>query len=162
MTFDGKMQEGVAPTPYLHTQFNETEARFSPEPSPRWVAFASDESGRYEVYIDAFPDPRGKKRISTSGGRSPQWGAGGRELFYVSPEDKVMAVSLKLGPDGFEPAAPRELFQVPQRATIAGPIYEPSRDGQRFLVLTTPETAPQSLNVIVNWPALLKMGAAAQ
>lgn len=48
---------------------------------------------------------------------------------------------------------------MPQRATVAGPIYEPSRDGQRFLALTTPETAPQSLNVIVNWPALLKKPA---
>jgi hypothetical protein len=51
---------------------------------------------------------------------------------------------------------------LPQRATIAGPIYQPSRDGHRFLVLTTPETDPQSLNVIVNWPALLKKGTAAQ
>jgi len=116
------------------------------------------ESGRYEVYIDAFPEPRGKKLISTSGGRSPQWGAGGRELFYVSPEDKVMAVSLKLGPNGVEPSAPRQLFQLPLRATIAGPTYQPSRDGQRFLVLTSPETAQQSLNVIVNWPALLQKG----
>ena len=154
------MPEGVAPAPYLQTRFNEQEARFSPEPNPRWVAFTSDESGRYEIYIGAFPEPRGKKRVSISGGRMPQWGAGGRELFYVSPEDKVMAVSLKLGPDGIEPSAPRELFQVPQRATVAGPIYQPSHDGQRFLVLTTPETAAQSLNVIVNWPALLKKGAA--
>ena len=158
---DGKAREGATPTPYLQTRFNETEPRFSPEPSPHWVAYASDESGRYEVYIDAFPEPRGKKRISTSGGRTPQWGAGGRELFYVSCEDKVMAVSLKLGPDGIEASAPRELFQVPQRATIAGAIYQPSHDGQRFLVLTSPETAPQSLNVIVNWPALLKKGTPA-
>jgi len=159
MTSDGKMQEVVAPTPYLQTQFNETEARFSPEPNPRWVAYASDESGRYETYIDAFPEPRGKKRISISGGRSPQWGAGGRELFYVSPEDKVRAVSLKLGPNGIEPSAPRELFQVPQRTTVAGPIYQPSHDGQRFLVLTSPETTSRSLNVIVNWTALLKQPA---
>jgi hypothetical protein len=156
MTSDGKMQDGVAPTPYLQTRFNELEARFSPEPSPRWVAYASDESGRYEIYIDAFPEPRGKKRISISGGRSPQWGAGGRELFYVSPENKLMAVSLKLGADNVEPSAPRELFQLSMRATAAGPTYQSSRDGQRFLVLTNPETAPQSLNVIVNWPALLK------
>src|SRR5215472_12753444 len=153
---DGKAAEGATPTPYLQSRFNEGDARFSPEPGPRWVAYASDESGRYEVYVDAFPEPRRKKRILISGGRSPQWGAGGRELLYVSPEDKLMAVSVKLGPDRIEPSAPRELFQVPQRATIAGAIYQPSHDGQRFLVLTSPEAAPQSLNVIVNWTALFK------
>ena len=73
-----------------------------------------------------------------------------------------MAVSLKLGPNGVEPSAPRELFQLPLRATIAGPTYQPSRDGQRFLVLTSPETSQQSLNVIVNWPALLQKAAAAR
>ena len=154
MAPDGEPQEGASPTPYLQTRFNEQEARFSPEPHPRWVAYASDESGQYEIYVDAFPEPRGKKRISISGGRSPQWGAGGSELFYVSPEEKVMAVTLKLGPNGIEPSAPRLLFQVPQRATVAGPIYQPSHDGQRFLVLTSPETASRSLNVIVNWTAL--------
>jgi eukaryotic-like serine/threonine-protein kinase len=154
------MQEGVAPTPYLHTRFNELQARSSPQPSPRWVAYVSDESGRGEVYIDAFPEPHGKKRISTSGGQYPKWGADGRELFYISPENKLMAVSLKPGSDTLEPSAPRELFPLPLRSTAAGATYEPSRDGQRFLVLTSPEAAKQSLNVIVNWPALLRKGAA--
>ena len=153
------MPERVAPVPYLQTRFNEQDARFSLEPSPRWVAYASDESGRYEIYIDAFPEPRGKKRISISGGRSPQWGGGGRELFYVSPENKLMAVSLKLGADNVDPSAPRELFQLPVRPTAAGATYQASLDGQRFLVLTSSETTPQSLNLIVNWPALLKKPA---
>jgi len=161
MTLDGKMQEGMAPAPYLRTRFSESQGRFSPEPSPRWVAYMSDESGRPEVYIDAFPEPRGKKRISTSGGQFPKWGAGGRELFYISPKNKLMAVSLKVGSDTVEPSAPRELFQLPLRSSIGGATYEPSRDGQRFLVLTSPETAPQALTVLVNWPALLKKGAAA-
>ena len=157
VTPDGKMREGVPPTPYVRTPFNEQMGRFSPETSPRWVAYGSDESGRSEVYIDAFPEPRGKKRISTSGGEFPKWGGGGRELFYVSPENKLMAASLRLGSDTVEPSAPRELFQLPLRSP-AGAMYEPSRDGQRFLVLTSPEAALQSLTVIVNWPVLLKKG----
>jgi len=161
LTADGKMQEGVAPTPYLNTRFNELQARFSPEPSPRWVAYVSDESGRGEVYVDAFPEPHGKKRISTFGGQYPKWGADGRELFYVSPENKLMVVSLKFGSDSLEPSPPRELSPLPMRATAAGATYEPSRDGQRFLVLTNPDAAQQSLNVVVNWPALLKRGAIA-
>jgi Tol biopolymer transport system component len=158
LTPEGKLQEGMAPTPYLRTPFRELHARFSPELSPRWVAYASDESGRPEIYIDAFPEPRGKIPVSTSGGQYPKWGAGGRELFYISPENKLMAVKLKMGSDTVQPSAPRELFQLPLRATTAGVLYEPSRDGQRFLVLTSPEAAQQSLNVIVNWPALLNKG----
>ena len=111
MTPDGK-PAGQA-RPYLRTPFNETRGRFSPEPSPRWVAYQSDESGRYEVYIQAFPEPRDKFQISTGGGTYPQWGPGGRELFYVSPDLKLMAVSLKLGADSVEPSTPRELFLLP-------------------------------------------------
>jgi Tol biopolymer transport system component/predicted Ser/Thr protein kinase len=159
MTPEGRMPEGAVPTPYLRTRFNESQARFSPEPSPRWVAYVSDESGRQEVYVDAFPEPRGKKRISTTGGGSAWWGAGGRELFYVTPEDKLMAVSLKITGDSLEPSAPRELFTLSLRSP-AGPTYQPSRDGQRFLVLTSPQVSPQPITVIINWPALLKRGAA--
>jgi Tol biopolymer transport system component/predicted Ser/Thr protein kinase len=158
MTPDGRAQEGSTPTPYLRTRFNEFQARFSPEPSPRWVAYTSDESGRSEVYLDAFPEPRARVRISIAGGQSPQWATGGRELFYVSPENKLMAVGLKLGADGVEPLAPRELFQLHLRSS-AGPMYQPSRDGQRILVVTSPEVAPQPLTIIVNWPALLKEAA---
>jgi hypothetical protein len=73
----------------------------------------------------------------------------------------LMAVSLKLGSDSVEIlSAPRELFPLPLRSS-AGPTYQPSRDGQQFLVLTTPETSLQSLTLIVNWPSLLKKGAVA-
>jgi Periplasmic component of the Tol biopolymer transport system len=158
VTPDGTMQTGASPTPYLRTRFNESMARFSPEPSPRWVAYVSDESGRPEVYLDAFPEPHHKQRISTTGGQFPQWAADGRELFYVSPENTLMAVSLKAGSDMAEPSAPRELFKLPLRSNV-GATYEPSRDGQRFLVLTNPEAGKQSLTVVVNWPALLKKAA---
>jgi hypothetical protein len=72
-----------------------------------------------------------------------------------------MAVSLKHGLDTLEPSPPRELFALPMRSTAAGATYEPSVDGQKILVLTSPDSAQQSLNVIVNWPALLKKGAIA-
>lgn len=159
VTPDGKMREGVAPTRYLGTHFKETFGSFAPGLNPRWVAYQSDESGKYEIYIATFPEPVVKKRVSTGGGSVPKWGAGGRELFYVSPENKLMAVNLKLGPDSIVPSAPRELFPLPMRTLGGGAGYEPSRDGQRFLVMTSPEAAPQPLTVIVNWPSLLKKGA---
>jgi hypothetical protein len=118
----------------------------------------ADESGRPEVYIDAFPEPRGRKRISTAGGIAPTWNTDGREVFFISPENKLMVVSVKVGADGLEPSAPRELFPLPVPSSSAGPSYQPGLDGQRFLVLTNPESASQSLTVIVNWPALIKKG----
>ena len=78
----------------------------------------------------------------------------------MSPENKLMAVRLKVGSDTVEPSVPRQLFQLPRRSP-AGATYEASRDGQRFLVLTSPESAQQSLTVVVNWPALLKKGTRA-
>jgi predicted Ser/Thr protein kinase len=161
VTPDGKMQEGSEPTPYLRTPSHESNGRFSPEPSPRWVAFSSDETGQLEVYIDTFPEPHGKKRISTAGGSFPEWAAGGRELFYMSLDNKLMSVGLSLGAGAVEVSAPRELFQLHMFLIPAGSPYEVSRDGQRFLALTSPEAGPQSLTVIVNWPSLLKKGAAA-
>jgi hypothetical protein len=126
------------------------------------VAYQSDESGRNEVYIQAFPEPRGKFPISTGGGRFPQWGPGGRELLYVSPDLKLMAVNLKLGADSVEPSTPRELFALPIVENSFSP-YEVASDGQHFLVRATPQQqAGQPLTLIVNWPALLKKGAAVQ
>jgi Tol biopolymer transport system component len=160
MTPDGSIQEGIAPKIYLRTPFNESEGRFSPEPSPRWIAYQSDESGQFEVYVDSFPESHGRKLISTAGGQFPQWGAGGRELFYLSLDDRLMAVSLKLGADTIECSVPRELFRLPlsglgRGGGIGGSPYEATRDGRRFLTLTTSEAVPQPLTLIVNWPALL-------
>ncbi len=155
VTPDGKPAPGTQPKPYLRTPFNESWGRFSPEASPRWVAYQSDESGRYEIYIQAFPEPRGATRISTGGGQFPEWGPDGRELFYVSPNYKLMAVSLKLGAGSVQPSAPRELFPLPVDDIGFSP-YETAPDGQRFLVRATPQQAAKPLTVIVNWPALLK------
>jgi hypothetical protein len=162
ITPDGALREGDVPKPYVYTNSHVLYARFSPEPNPKWVAYVSDDSGRPEVYIDAFPEPRGKKRVSAHGGNFPQWGTGGRELFYVTPEQKLMAVSLNLDSDSIAPMAPRQLFQLPALNGPADSPYEATRDGQRFLVRTSTEQPRQSLILIVNWPALMKKEATAQ
>jgi dipeptidyl aminopeptidase/acylaminoacyl peptidase len=142
------------PQAYLHTQFNEQDGEFSPEMDPKWVAYTSNESGQREVYVQAFPQARGKFQVSVGGGRFPKWGPGGTKLFYVSLNDKLMAVDLKLGKDSAEPAAPRELFPLPT-PTINFIPYDVSADGDRFLVQASPQQVPP-LSVIVNWPALVK------
>ncbi len=160
MTAEGK-SAGQAKS-YLRTPFNESWGRFSPEPSPRWVAYQSDETGQWEVYIRSFPEPRGKFQISTGGGQYPQWDPGGRELFYVSLDHKLMAASLKLGTDSVEPSSPRELFPLPIVDNGFSP-YDTAPDGQRFLVRAVPQQqAAKPLTVIVNWPALLKKGVEAK
>jgi Tol biopolymer transport system component len=155
-TPEGKVPENAHPSPYLRTKFNEAYARFSPELSPHWVAYQSDETGHYEVYIQSFPEPRVKVPISTAGGQYPEWGAGGRELFYVAPDNKLMAVDLTV--DAVRPSAPRALFTLP----IIEEGYSPysTIDGKHFLVRALPQQASPPLTVIVNWPALLKKGSA--
>jgi Tol biopolymer transport system component len=149
VTPDGKLRS-AEPIPYMQTPFNEDYGRFSPGSNPRWVAFQSDESGHYEVYIDTFPKPRGKIRVSTAGGSWPQWGPGGDELFYLTPDSKLMAVSLKATGASIGISPPRELFRYSGSPEMP---FAVSRDGQTFL-LATHDDAPKPLTVIVNWPAL--------
>ena len=148
------MQPDTQPKLYLRTQFNEAQGRFSPEATPHWIAYQSDESGRYEVYIQSFPEPHGATRVSIGGGMHPQWSPDGRELYYVSPDYKLMAMSLKVGADSVQLSTPHALFDLPIDDLVFSP-YEVGPDGQRFLVRAASQQAPP-LTVIVNWPALLK------
>jgi Tol biopolymer transport system component len=157
VTPDGQPEAGAKARPYLRTRFNEWGGRFSPERSPRWVAYSSDESGRDEVYVQGFPEPRGKFQISTGGGRYPQWSPDGRELYYVSADRKFMVADMKMGADSPAPSTPRELLGVP--STGLGTPYSVAPDGKRLLVQLS-AGGSQPLEVVVNWPALLKQGAA--
>lgn len=167
VTPEGKPESGASanagPRPYLRTNFNEWGGRLSPDLrpglGPRWVAYTSDESGRFEVYVQAFPEPRDKFQISTGGGSFPEWSPDGRELYFVSAEGKLMAAELKVGVDSVVPSTPRELFAV-----AAGGLYQPyavAPDGKRFLV-KAPVGGSQPLEVVVNWTALLKKAVAVE
>ena len=130
--------------------------QFSPD--GKWVAYASNETGKWEIYVTTFPAPRGKWQVSVGGGEQPRWRGDGRELFYLSPDSKVMAVPVTTGAN-FDSGTPMALFQATPRQPI--PIYDlfvydVSRDGQRFLIITPvkeAETAPMS--VILNWTGKL-------
>jgi serine/threonine-protein kinase len=147
---DHKMQ------PFLRTPFNESVPRFSPD--GRWLAYISNESGRYEIYVQPYPGPGGKWQVSTEGGTEPAWNPNGRELFYRSG-DKMMAVDITTQPS-FAAGKPRVLFEgryVPTPATA--PNYDVSPDGQRFLMLKPNEqeaSAPTQINVVLNWFEELK------
>jgi Tol biopolymer transport system component len=142
--------------PFLRTRFNESVPRFSPD--GRWLSYISDESGRYEVYVQPYPGPGGKWQISTEGGTEPVWNPNGRELFYRSG-DKMMAVDIATQPS-FTLGKPHMLFQGPYIPTSATfPYYDVSPDGQRFLMLKpieSAEAAPTQINVVLNWFEELK------
>ncbi len=142
--------------PFLRTPFNESVPRFSPD--GRWLAYISDESGRYEIYVQPYPGPGGKWQISTEGGTEPAWNPNGRELFYRSG-DKMMAVDIATQPS-FAASKPRVLFEGRYEPTPATfPNYDVSRDGQRFLMLKPSEAgeaAPTQINVVLNWFEELK------
>jgi dipeptidyl aminopeptidase/acylaminoacyl peptidase len=157
VTRDGRPAPGVKGWSFVRDSFNQANARFSPD--THWVAYQSDESGEWQAYIRSFPEPHEKLQVSTGGGSNPQWGSSSRELFYQSRSGKLMAVTLTPAGASLSASLPRELFPLP--AGIVGPNpYEAAADGQRFLV-DYPASKPEPLNVIVNWPALLKKGAPA-
>ena len=131
-----------------------TNGQFSPD--GKWVAYASNETGQWEIYVTSFPEPRGKWQISTGGGEQPRWRGDGRELYYLSADAKVMAAPVTTGAS-FNFANPVALFQASPRQPVSARdlfAYDVSRDGQRFLIITQikqTETAPMS--VILDWPA---------
>jgi hypothetical protein len=120
------------------------------------MAYQSNESGRFQIYVQTVPPSGAKYQISSSGGTAPHWRRDRKELFYVSADQKLMAVPIKLGAT-VEVGTPQPLFPIPQ--TGAGFAYAPMGDGQRFLVNAPAggETAAvQPVTVVTNWQAGLK------
>ena len=140
------------PKPFLQTPRNEAVPLISPD--GHWLAYNSDESGRYEIYVVPYPGPGGKWQVSTEGGREPAWNRNGRELFYRDG-DRMMAVEISTQ-SGFSAGAPKVLFQGNYQALAAStPNYDVSADGQRFLMLQATEQQAQ-INVVLNWFEELK------
>ena len=142
------------PEEYLKTSFREGWAAFSPD--GRWVAYRSDESGRAEIYIQGYPDKRGKWPVSASGGQHAAWRPDGKELYWNGLDGVVMAAGIELQRDGVRVGRPQPLFPLP--SVLGAPVFQPSRDGQRFLVYepasATSENEP--MVVIQNWAARLE------
>jgi eukaryotic-like serine/threonine-protein kinase len=147
--------EVTAATPYLHERHNEWWAKFRPTSPPQWVAFQSDESEKWEIYIESFPTPGHRVRVSTAGGQYPQWALDGSELFYVAGDATLMSVSLAFDRDKVTPDTPRPLFRLPAVDTGRHP-YDVSPDGKRFLVRAVAPEMGRTLTAIVNWPSVLR------
>ncbi len=146
------------PFAYLETVFEEAHAQFSPD--GRWVAYASNESGKSEIYVQSFPIGGGKWQVSTAGGDQPQWRADGKEIFYVAPDRSLMAVALANGSTSLEIGRPEVLFQTTMPLsgiTDDRNNYVTAKDGQRFLVNTLADTGNlQPLIMVLNWAGEIK------
>jgi Tol biopolymer transport system component len=140
------MEGDHTPRPYLQTPFNETTAAISPD--GHWLAYLSDESGQYEVYVDAFPTPRNKVKVSDHGAIFPFWKKDGRELAIASADIRSILVSeTTLGTD-FHFSPPHQLMALP-KGTIAA---APTPDFQRVLVATpVNENTTSTLTIVFDW-----------
>jgi Tol biopolymer transport system component len=142
------------PFKFLGPPSDQLHANFSPD--GRLVAYTSNESGRFQVYVQTFPLSDRKWQVSTDGGYEPRWRSDGREIYYLSEDRKLMAVAVGAGPSF---AVPKTLFQtrVPEGVTSRRTHYVPSHDGQRFLVNTQSlDASPGPITVVLNWQAELK------
>ena len=135
-------------TPFATESQDQGEARFSPD--GKWLAYSANESGIVEVYVRPFPGPGGTWKVSAAGGFLPQWRDDGKEIFYLSPDGKLMAVPIVLAP-AFQAGTPAALFSLQSSTSL----FQASRDGKRFLINAIQEGAGSPpLNLLLNWDAL--------
>ena len=143
------------PFPVVQTTFDEQNAQFSPD--GHWIAYQSNESGRPDVYVQPFPGPGTRSLVSTSGGSHVRWRRDGRELFYLAPNGRLMAVPMRVAPNAqaLDIGLPGVLFTP----ALGGAVqqgdfreqYMVSPDGKQFLVPTVTEESTAPIKVILNW-----------
>ena len=135
----------------LQSKFNVTSARFSPDGG--WVAYMSNDSGQYEIYVQPWPGPGPRWQVSTDSGFDPHWSRNGRELFYRRG-DRMMAVDVETKPT-FRAGRPRSLFEgrFVRSGIDVGTTYDVSPDGTRFLMIRPDpaESGPAHVKVVLNW-----------
>jgi hypothetical protein len=145
------------PRPFLDTPFIESQGQFSPD--GRWIAYMSNESGQFDVYVAPFPGPGSSWRISPAGGGWPRWRHDAKEMFYLSPDNTLTAAVVNGQASSFVVGPARPLFKLPLRPMVRldAYLYDVSPDGQRFLVNTfVEETTSTAITLVVNWTAGLK------
>jgi serine/threonine protein kinase len=158
--FDGNSKDiwvvpllgGQKPFPYVRHFAFDVFAKLSP--NGQWLAYDSSEFDRTDVYVQTFPKPGGKWQVSTNGGSRPVWSRDGTELYFISPDRKMMAVKIKGGPR-FDHDAPQTLFD----SRIAGgpnAWFDVSKDGRFLIPAQVEQSAKMSMTLVVNWSAALK------
>jgi len=156
------IEGGSEPEWLLRSEFNERNAELSPD--GHWMAYESDESGQYEIYVRPFPNVEdGRWQVSNASGNRPLWSRDGRELYYLAggAHVRLMVVPVQTDPT-FAPENPQELLEWPYSTRGDGRTYDVSPDGQRFLAINTvpletdADASPPQINIVLNWFEELK------
>jgi len=144
------------PYPYYAGPTDQLYGQFSPD--GKWVAYASDESGRQEIYVAPFPWTGAKWQISSNSGHLPRWRGDGKEIYFDAPGiDKEFAAEVSSQGTSFQVGQIHDIFEVPNLSPSIVPAqYAVTRDGQRFLLITTGVSGMLPLTVIQNWTAEVK------
>jgi hypothetical protein len=150
-------RDGKPGQPIVIAQTNAAEQNGQLSADGKWIAYQSSESGQAEIYVQPFPGTGPKSRVSTNGGIQVRWRMDGRELFYLAPDGRLMAVPIRAGSSGstIEPGAAVALFWThmwgaAQSATVLYPQYSVSPDGQRFLMNTLSQVTAGPVTVVLN------------
>ena len=144
--------DGSKPYPIVNSRFGEPTGAFSPDGG--WIAYSSNESGRYEIYLMPFPAEGGRRYpVSSQGGSSPAWRRDGMELFYVDADGRLTAVPVTVR--GSEVRLGRAESLFPVNSSNFSRAYEPSLNGQRFLVTAPAAGSLASITVMLNWKQAL-------
>jgi len=138
------------PHPFLQSPFTTVRASFSPD--GKWLAYCSNESGDLKAYVVPFPGPGGKWQVSSGGGDFPRWRRDGKELFYFSLDNKMMAVEIKASGSSFVIGAVRQLFETRAYRSQVG-AYDVTADGQRFILAYEPGQPNEAITLVENWDA---------
>jgi Tol biopolymer transport system component len=150
------------PTPFLDTPFADVQPEFSPD--GRWISYASNESGRFEVYVRPYPGPGGKVQVSNDGGFEPAWRRDGKELFYRSGA-KMMSVAVRPGsanPFG-KPVTIFEKGGLYSEPNLERRLYDVAPDGTRFVMLRAITVgSPPQLRVLTGWTELARQAKPAR
>jgi Tol biopolymer transport system component len=158
-------EQDAKPVPLVRSRFREGQGTVSP--NGRWIAYASNESGRFEIYIQPFSSSGTageKRRISSFGGLTPKWRGDGKEIFYFDLSDAPALMAAAVDPfSGKAAGPPRPLFQLRTQVRTQVQAYDVADDGERFLINhSTSAGETPAMNIVVNWPEEVRKAQAAQ
>ncbi len=146
---------GSTPSEYITGDgFSKQVARISPD--GKWIAYVSNESSQNQIYLESFPERTGKWQVSTGGGIQPRWSGDGRRIYFLSPDDKVMAADVAFTASGPQVTKINELFAVPPSLIGSGNPLDVTRDGSRFVLNARRPDTGKTWNVLLNWTSLVK------
>jgi Tol biopolymer transport system component len=141
------------PSLFVQTNFEERLSQFSPDVG--WVSYQSNESGRYEIYIKPFPGPGGQSQVSADGGIQARWRPDGKELYYLAPDGKLMAVPIDIKGTTLNIGSPVALFQTrvwgSGTNTNNGFQYDVAPDGHFLINVTTEDAVTSPISLLLNW-----------